>query len=454
MKQITLFIFALLMIGITDLQAQDANNPWVIGFGANAVHNPRLAKKLTKDPFQKDLIKVENWNVIPSISRLSVGKYIDDGFSFEAAASINEITKNGDVDVPEQSFLSIDGHFKYDLNGIIGKTGFFDPYAFLGGGYTWVDWEGAGTFNGGLGFNFWFNENLGLNFQTAAKHVFNDFFLEENHFQHSAGLVIKFGGTDTDKDGIYDREDACPEVFGLAAFNGCPDTDGDGIADKDDACPNVAGLAAFNGCPDTDGDGIPDKDDACPNEKGSKANKGCPDSDGDGVVDKEDGCPTVAGPKENKGCPWPDTDGDGVLDKDDKCPKEAGPASNNGCPVTLTEVAEKQLGDFAKTIMFNSGKSTFRDVSYPKLDGIVAIMKEFSAVKFAIEGHTDSTGSNATNQKLSDDRANAVQNYFVSKGIDAGRLTAKGFGEDMPIDTNKTSQGRANNRRVEIKVVK
>jgi len=81
-------------------------------------------------------------------------------------------------------------------------------------------------------------------------------------------------------------------------------------------------------------------------------------------------------------------------------------------------------------------------------------MKEFSGVKFAIEGHTDSTGSNATNQKLSDDRANAVQNYFISKGIDAARLTAKGFGEDMPIDTNKTSQGRANNRRVEIKVVK
>ena len=442
------------MIGANNLQAQDANNPWVIGFGANAIHEPMLAKKITKDPFQKDLIRVQDWNIIPSISRLSVGKYIDDGFTFEAAASINEITKIGREEVSSVSFFALDGHFKYDINNIIGKTGFFDPYMFLGGGYTWVDSDGTGTFNAGAGFNLWFNENVGLNFQSAGKHVFNDFYLEKNHLQHSAGLVIKFGGKDTDKDGIYDKDDACPDIFGLAAFNGCPDTDGDGIADKDDACPNVAGLAEFQGCPDTDGDGIADKDDACPTEKGSKANKGCPDTDGDGVVDKDDACPKVAGPAANKGCPWPDTDGDGVLDKDDKCPKEVGPASNNGCPEVLTEVAAKQMGEFAKTIMFNSGKATFRDVSYAKLDGIVVIMNEFKSVKFAIEGHTDSTGSNTLNQKLSDDRANAVKNYFVSKGVDTNRLSAKGFGEDMPIDSNKTSQGRANNRRVEIKVVK
>jgi hypothetical protein len=71
--------------------------------------------------------------------------------------------------------------------------------------------------------------------------------------------VFKFGGKDTDGDGIYDKDDACPEVAGLAQFNGCPDTDGDGIQDSEDACPEVAGLAAFNGCPDTDGDGIADK---------------------------------------------------------------------------------------------------------------------------------------------------------------------------------------------------
>ena len=457
MKQIKLFIFALILFGANNLQAQDANNPWVIGFGANAIHDPMLTKKITKDPFQKDLIRVQDWNMIPSISRLSVGKYIDDGFTFEAVGTVNEITKMGRKAVSAVSYFALDGHFKYDLNKIIGQTSFFDPYMFVGGGYTWVDSEGTGTFNAGAGFNLWFNENVGLNFQTAGKHVFNDFYLERNHLQHSAGLVIKFGGKDTDKDGIYDKDDACPDVFGLAAFNGCPDTDGDGIIDKDDACPNVAGLAALNGCPDTDGDGIADKDDACPTEKGSKANNGCPDTDGDGIVDKDDACPKVAGPAANKGCPWPDTDGDGTLDKDDKCPTVKGPTSNNGCPEVLevlTKTAEKQIGEFAKTILFNSGKSTFVDTSYPKLDGIVAIMDEFKAVKFAIEGHTDSTGSAPLNKKLSDDRANAVKNYFVSKGIDAARLTAKGFGKDKPIDSNKTTQGKLNNRRVEIKVVK
>jgi hypothetical protein len=83
------------------------------------------------------------------------------------------------------------------------------------------------------------------------------------HFQHTAGLTFKFGGKDTDGDGIYDKDDACPDVAGLK-FNGCPDTDGDGIQDSADACPDVFGLAALNGCPDTDGDGVADKDDACP----------------------------------------------------------------------------------------------------------------------------------------------------------------------------------------------
>jgi hypothetical protein len=74
-------------------------------------------------------------------------------------------------------------------------------------------------------------------------------------------------------DGIYDKDDACPDVAGLKEFNGCPDTDGDGIQDSADACPDVFGLAALNGCPDTDGDGVADKDDACPDVFGLAALK-------------------------------------------------------------------------------------------------------------------------------------------------------------------------------------
>ncbi len=187
MKQIKLILLSLMFVGLSNLQAQDANNPWAIGFGVNAVHDPGTRKF-------NDFIKTENWNIIPSISRVSVGKYIDDGITFEATASINEISKNNDIKVSQKPFFALDGNFKYDVNKIIGKTSFFDPYALLGGGYTWVDESATGTLNFGLGFNLWFNENVGLNFQSIGKHVFNDFYLENNHLQHSAGLVIKFGG--------------------------------------------------------------------------------------------------------------------------------------------------------------------------------------------------------------------------------------------------------------------
>ena len=271
--------------------------------------------------------------------------------------------------------------------------------------------------------------------------------------QHTAGLIFKFGGKDTDGDGIYDNEDSCPEVFGLATFKGCPDTDSDGIQDAADSCPEVAGLAEFNGCPDTDGDGIIDSEDACVDVKGTKMMKGCPDADGDGIADKDDKCPSVKGAKENAGCPWPDTDGDSVLDKDDKCPTVAGTVANNGCP-EVTADAMKKLNDYGKTILFNSGKASFQKQAFPILQAMAAILKEYPTANFSLEGHTDNTGSDVLNQKLSEERAAAVKAFLVENGINASRLTSKGFGESAPVESNKTAKGKANNRRVEVKLVK
>jgi hypothetical protein len=95
--------------------------------------------------------------------------------------------------------------------------------------------------------------------------------------------------------------------------------------------------------------------------------KGCPDADGDGIADKDDKCPTVAGPKDNTGCPWPDTDKDGVYDKDDMCPTVAGPASNKGCPEVTAEAMDA-LQMQARFIYFNSGKATFKEKMYHRLD--------------------------------------------------------------------------------------
>ncbi|WP_369048810.1 OmpA family protein [Tenacibaculum sp. UWU-22] len=453
MKQLKLAVMALFMLAVANVSAQDSDNPWVVGFGVNAV-DIRPDYNNTFGKYAEDYIGLGDWNILPSISRITVDRYLDSGFSLQLAGSLNKIKTIHSKDDVDELYWAIDANVKYDLNNLFGQTGWWDPYVYLGGGYTSIDDQGEGTLNAGLGFNVWFNDNIGLNFQSGGKKEFGNKI--QDHFQHSIGLVFKFGGKDTDNDGIYDKEDACPEVAGLKEFNGCPDTDGDGIKDSDDACPEVAGIAALNGCPDTDGDGIADKDDMCPNVKGSRAMKGCPDTDGDGVADKSDKCPKVAGPAANGGCPYPDSDKDGVLDKDDKCPKVPGVASNNGCP-EVKEVPAHQisnLNDFARAIYFNTSRSSFKTGVTQKLDLISSIMKDYPAANFVIEGHTDNTGSNTLNQKLSEKRASAVLNYLVSKGISANRLSSIGYGENYPIADNNTAQGRAQNRRVEIKLAK
>lgn len=260
---------------------------------------------------------------------------------------------------------------------------------------------------------------------------------------------------DTDKDGVLDKDDSCIDQPGPAENDGCPwkDTDEDGILDKDDSCPTEAGPVENQGCPwkDTDNDGVLDHNDNCPETPGLQEFNGCPDTDGDGIMDKEDRCPNEAGSLENKGCP--DTDGDTLVDVDDECPNVVGPVSNNGCPEVTQEV-QKQLNDYARTILFDTGKATIKTESVSVMVDIIQILNEYPNAKFTVEGHTDSVGSSESNQKLSEARANAVLNFLINEGISSTRLTAIGFGEDKPIATNDTANGRKQNRRVEINLVK
>jgi len=446
-----LLVVALVFVGINSIQAQDENNPWQVSIGVNAIDayptndsdNPYSSSTLFDEYFNVS----DHWNILPSVSYVSVSKYVGDGFSVGARGSLNRIEKIGDMSVDDLSHYALDGTIKYNIL----KNTVVDPFVEVGGGYTWIDEIGAGTVNGGVGLNFWFSDNLGLTLQTQYKHAFEDYLV--SHFQHSAGISIKFGGTDTDGDGIYDKDDACPEVAGLEAFNGCPDSDGDGIEDAKDSCPNEAGSKEMNGCPDSDGDGVADKDDACPETAGLPALAGCPDADGDGVADKDDECPNEAGPAENDGCPWPDSDNDGVLDKDDQCPEVAGTVANNGCP-EVTEEVQKQLNDYARTILFDTGKSSIKAESTSVMVDIIQILNEYPTAKFTVEGHTDSVGGEKLNQKLSEERANSVRDFLIDKGIDSNRLSAIGYGEAKPIATNNTRAGRAQNRRVEINLVK
>ncbi|QNK76893.1 OmpA family protein [Winogradskyella undariae] len=446
-----LFFVAVLIASFSTSNAQDKNNPWAVSFGANAVDFYPVGEEAPQGDYFDQYFQVgDHWNIIPSISTLSVSRYLSDGFTLTAKGSLNRIDKFGDSSVDDLTYYGLDGNVSYSFMDLLNsKT--IDPYLGVGGGYTWVDEIGAGTLNGTLGFKFWFSEKLGIDIQSAYKHSFEDYL--PSHFQHSVGVIFKFGGTDTDGDGVYDQDDACPEEAGLEIFNGCPDSDNDGIQDSKDDCPYTAGLPEFNGCPDTDGDGVVDKDDKCPEVAGLKTLAGCPDADSDGVADADDKCPDTAGPAANNGCPWPDTDGDGVLDKDDKCPNEAGTVANNGCPeIAPTEEVMDTLNEYSRSILFNSGRATFQKQTNQVLQSMVAIFKEYPKASFSLEGHTDSDGSKSSNQALSERRANAVRDYLIANGISADRLTAAGFGESTPIASNSTRAGKKENRRVEVKL--
>ena len=277
------------------------------------------------------------------------------------------------------------------------------------------------------------------------------------------GLKVKLFGkkveADSDGDGIIDKNDKCPSVIGVARYDGCPipDSDNDGINDEQDKCPNQAGTAKYEGCPipDTDNDGINDENDKCPTQAGTAKYNGCPvpDTDGDGINDENDKCPTQAGPANRDGCPLTDSDNDGIADEDDKCPTMAGVAAHNGCPEVSPKVTDA-ISVSARNVTFGSGanKAKLTTASNASLNRIVTLMNENPGLKVKIEAHTDNVGDGDANRTLSQQRADAVKAYLVSKGISEDRISTEGFGEDQPIAENTTATGRKKNARIEIKL--
>lgn len=184
------------------------------------------------------------------------------------------------------------------------------------------------------------------------------------------------------------------------------------------------------------------------------------DRDGDGIDDALDHCPdepeTFNTYLDEDGCPESDRDGDGIWDELDSCPDEPetfnGYQDQDGCPDELPEEVRAFTGTI-KGITFENNSDAIRGVSRPVLDRAVDVLTRNPDVRIRIVGHTDARGDRDYNIALSQRRADSVRNYLVERGISEDRITTLGVGPDQPIDTNDTSKGRANNRRIEFQII-
>ncbi len=262
--------------------------------------------------------------------------------------------------------------------------------------------------------------------------------------------------------------DATLVSFGLSVeylhLSGPSDGDGDGVADEDDKCPEQPGAGSPDGCApstlvasDRDGDGVAaDRDrcaDAAEDKDGFQDGDGCPDRDDDqdGVPDDKDRCPQLAGKPETQGCP--DQDHDTVPDADDACPAVAGKVEDQGCPTYRQLKVTEQKIEISQKIFFAFGSTSILPRSDPLLDEVAQALRDRRGVCVRVEGHTDNRGNREQNMTLSQGRAAAVRDYLLVTGIEGTRLTARGYADTLPIDSNGTLEGRENNRRVEFVII-
>jgi OmpA-OmpF porin, OOP family len=316
------------------------------------------------------------------------------------------------------------------------------PFVALGLGGSRYDLSGGKnrdrfTVDYGAGLKYFLTENLAL--RADVRHVILPLHDRFNELLYTVGLQFTFGGERKAAPVVQTARAAEPAAVPAVAV--AKDSDGDGVVDDLDKCPGTpAGVQVDrDGCPlDTDGDGVYDYLDRCPGTPaGVKVDQdGCPlDTDGDGVYDYLDKCPgTPAGVKVDRdGCPPPP-----VVQK--TAPQAA----------STVETAIVEKGRVTLNVEFDFNKATIRKAEQQDIGNLAAVMKKYPDLKIVIEGHTDNVGSAKYNEKLSQQRADAIKKNLVSQyGIDASRLSTKGYGLTKPVASNATKEGRQKNRRVE-----
>ena len=219
------------------------------------------------------------------------------------------------------------------------------------------------------------------------------------------------------------------------------DRDGDGYRDDTDECPDEPedfdDFADEDGCPDPDNDrdGILDTDDLCPNDP----------EDRDGWQDDD-------------GCPDPDNDADRILDGDDSCINDPetynGTEDEDGCPDRGTVIVTEEGIIILERILFETDSAEILPQSFPIIDAVAATMVGNPQITLVeVQGHADERSSDEYNIRLTSDRAAAVVEALVSRGVSRSRLRSAGYGERCPIDPRSTAAAWDQNRRVEFKII-
>ena len=374
------------------------------------------------------------------------------GYDFSPQLSVEGFyAELGTASLDNQGFVTLNPNGQVD-------------YATLGGSAVWYFWHQLKNedYTSRRGWQSYLHAGLSLLNNSA-----NVNYDKENSAQIQFGAGIEYGWNNgfavRANIDSFDKDASLISVNLLKRFGhkqrSTRDSDADGISDANDRCPDTAYGRAVDvvGCDlaiDYDADGVPENIDQCPDTRQGVAvdATGCErivDTDNDGVADLQDKCPnTVAGTVvDSGGCPLlRDEDGDKVSDDRDQCLGSAPgiPVNESGCSIFDTA----KLG-----INFETNSAKLTATSRKILDEVTATLLVLSNVQVEIQAHTDDKGAKAYNKELSRQRANSVMAYLKAQGVGNSRMTAVGFGEAQPIADNATAEGRAQNRRVEFRVL-
>ena len=461
MKKFYLIFLGLLILSSADIYSQNFNNIR-LGIGGGASIGINESKTRPMDFSARAMLRVP-------LSSM-----------FSGDVGLEYLTNHGETWAPgnyKTQIIPLDARLLFTpltsdnwMPYIFAGLGFFnfnvlEKSPLAGPGTPMNGWGGLGI--AGIGIEARLSSNFSLDLHFSGSRASNDNLnteqdnINDGYWSGILSVIYSFGNpnVDTDGDGL---SDAYEKEIGTDPNN--PDTDGDGLTDGEEV--NKYHTNPLN--PDTDGDGLKDGDEV--HKYHTDPLK--PDTDGDGLTDGEEVNKYHTDPLK------PDTDGDGLTDGDEVHkyktdplnPDTDGGSVNDGIEVhrgtdplnpkdDITPKKETFKTEIGKSlvlegIVFETGKYTILPASEPILNKALNTLEENPDIIVEIQGYTDNAGNRVKNQKLSLNRANAVRDWLVSHGIDAKRLTTKGFGQEKPLVPNTSPENMQKNRRIEFVRIK